>query len=265
MIGESGGADWDDLNRELGAWQAEGLTATFWWRDDDAAEVTDALEKMFEISDSTETPLALAVIPARAGSRLRDRLSRRPRVRVLQHGFAHHNHQPPKAKKSEFGAAREAGQAADELGRGFDLLSPWPSFLPVFVPPWNRMERRFMAVLPKIGLTGISCFRARPARFPQPGLFAVNSHIDIINSGPGGRRFIGPGAALQAIIDHLSSRRLGRVDREEPSGILSHHLDHGGDSWAFLQQIIILIGNHPAARWLEASEVFRPETGQETL
>ena len=55
--------DWPDLTRELDAWAEDGRTATFWWRDDDAVEVTPALEKLLQTADDAETPLSLAVIP----------------------------------------------------------------------------------------------------------------------------------------------------------------------------------------------------------
>ena len=255
-------AGWNDLIREFDAWQAEGWTATLWWRDDDATEVTGALEKMLEISDSTKTPLAVAVIPARAGSALRDRLSCHHRVDVLQHGFAHVNNEPEGGKKSEFGISRDAGQVNSEIRRGRDILSGWRPFLPVFVPPWNRIDTRFLDVLPALGFRGISCFNARQAHWPVPGLVGANTHIDIIQKRDGERRFIGVGPAISALVKHLSSRRLGLVDRREPSGMLSHHLDHDSESWLFLEHLFRLVGNHSATRWLTASEVFKGEIEQ---
>jgi len=252
----TGEAGWDDLTRELDAWLAEGLIATLWWRDDDATGVTDALNTMLEISENTETPIAMAVIPARAGNDLRNRIIRHKRADVLQHGFAHINHEPEGCKKSEFGAGRNIEQVQSELRQGRDMLSGWGSFLPVFVPPWNRMDSRLLEFLPKLGIRGISSFKARSAACPVPGLLGVNTHVDIIKSLDGGRYFIGVGPAIQAIIDHLSSRRLGHVDRDEPSGILTHHLDHNDASWRFLERVFRLVGGHPAGRWVSALEIF---------
>ncbi len=255
----TGWADWDDLISEFDAWQAQGRIATLWWRDDDATGVTGALENMLEISENTHTPLALAVIPARVGAALRDRLADHRGVGVLQHGFAHLNHEPDGGKKSEFGGSRNSGQVETDIAKGLEILSGWPAFLPVFVPPWNRMDRLFLGVLPKLGITAISGFKARSARNPVPGLLGVNSHVDIIRSRDGGRHFIGVGPALHAMVEHLSSRRRGRVDRDEPTGILTHHLDHDDEGWNFLKQVLGAVGNHPAAQWLSAADVFNPE------
>ncbi len=183
---------------------------------------------------------------------------------MLQHGFAHTNHQPEGSKKSEFGAGRDMVQVETEMRQGLEQLSEWDSFLPVFVPPWNRMDHRFLGVLAKLGIVGLSCFKARQVKNPASGVMSVNTHVDVIKSQGGGRHFIGVGPALEALIDHLSSRRLGRVDRDEPTGILSHHLDHGEDCWTFLEQLVRLITNHPAGRWLGATEIFNLSPEQET-
>ena len=82
----SGGVGSPDLERELDAWAAAGRTATLWWRDDDAAGATPALERLLALADELATPLALAVIPARADRSLRHLLARSRRVVVLQHG-----------------------------------------------------------------------------------------------------------------------------------------------------------------------------------
>ncbi|HER26720.1 MAG TPA: hypothetical protein ENI69_06390, partial [Rhodospirillales bacterium] len=241
MNEEASRTNWHDLVVELDAWQAEGGIATLWWRDDDAAQVTNALEKMLTISEDSKTPLALAVIPAAAGVDLKRRLAGHAQTHILQHGLAHKNHQPVGGKKSEFGDSRHLHQVQSDLSEGRDVLSAWHNVLPVFVPPWNRMENRFLDLLPKLGFTGVSCFKARRSRLPVPGLLAVNSHVDLIQSRDGNRRFIGTGAALQATIDHLSSRRRGRVDRDEPTGILTHHLDHDDGAWRFVERFLAVI------------------------
>jgi len=258
-------AGWDDLSRELDAWMVEGRVATLWWRDDDAIKVTGALETMLEICKNTRTPLAVAVIPAHAENELRQRIVRCEGVCVLQHGFAHANHEPEGSKKSEFGVLRETGSVESELRQGHERFADWETFVPVFVPPWNRIDDRFLDLLPRLGVIGISTFKARKARYSVPGLQAANCHVDIIESKNGARCFIGVGAALRALIDHLSSRRLGRVDRGEPSGILTHHLDHDEESWTFMEQLLNLIANHPAGRWLGAKEVFINPSQHETV
>ena len=51
------------LLRELDRWDAEGLTATIWWRDDDLQRPTPALEPLLAMAEATEWVPGLAVVP----------------------------------------------------------------------------------------------------------------------------------------------------------------------------------------------------------
>src|SRR5215470_6504094 len=84
--------DWSDFTAELDRWAAAGLPATFWWRDDDAVDVSPALERLLDLSRDRAAPLALAVIPATARPALAVRLAPEVAATVMQHGFAHRNH-----------------------------------------------------------------------------------------------------------------------------------------------------------------------------
>ena len=55
---------WTDLLDEAARWREAGRTAELWWRDDDAADVGPALERLLAIHRDSGVPLALAVVPA---------------------------------------------------------------------------------------------------------------------------------------------------------------------------------------------------------
>jgi hypothetical protein len=55
---------WRWLGEELERWAEVGQSAQFWWRDDDACDNGDALERLLRISRQRQIPLALAVIPS---------------------------------------------------------------------------------------------------------------------------------------------------------------------------------------------------------
>ena len=135
---------WDRLERELDAWAAERRQATLWWRDDDAVAATPSLDRLLRLSERHGIPVALAVIPALAEQGLADALAQVGPVTVLQHGFAHRNHAPPGMRALECGGAPPLGQVAAELRRGRDRLALLfgARFLPVLVPPWNRIDPR---------------------------------------------------------------------------------------------------------------------------
>ena len=134
-------ADWDDLARELDAWRASGRAATLWWRDDDASRMTGELERLLDLSQETDTPLAVAVVPRDAETGLGESLERRPLASVLQHGYAHRNHAPPGARKSELGPGRTIEAMLGELARGRHGPGRSPTSLPVPAAPWHRWDR----------------------------------------------------------------------------------------------------------------------------
>lgn len=145
---------WDPLRRELDRWQAAGRVARFWLRDDDAVEPTLALEMLMALAGENEVPLMLAVIPGLTGEALAVRLGEEADVAVAVHGWSHKNHAGLKAKKQELGGERPTEVVLDELGEGFRLLERLhpARFLPVLVPPWNRIDAALIPALPALGL-----------------------------------------------------------------------------------------------------------------
>jgi peptidoglycan/xylan/chitin deacetylase (PgdA/CDA1 family) len=246
-------AGWEDLGAELDAWAAGGRMATLWWRDDDAVAPTPALEAQFEIAGST--PLALAVIPAETGPALADLLWHRPGVSVLQHGWAHVDHSLPGSRKMEYGPDRPSGEALAELAAGQARLRALfgARFLPVLVPPWNRIAPDLLARLAEAGFAGVSTLGPRRT---VAGLTEVNVHADLVDWSAGG--FVGEGRALGQIVAHLAARRAGRVDADEPTGIMTHHLVQDAPTGAFLRRLCAATHAHPAARWLAAAAAFDP-------
>src|SRR5690242_14415432 len=159
---------WPDLMAELDRWQEAGKVATLWWRDDDAVSPTERLGRLLSIGSGV--PVSLAVIPAVAELGLAERLAeyrsaRAANVAVLQHGWRHLNHSGA-GKKSEFPAARPSADVVFDLSAGRTrLIEVFGSrALPILVPPWNRFDEGFLALLRRSGLTGIS--RGRPRRSP---------------------------------------------------------------------------------------------------
>lgn len=252
--------DWiEGLYRELDEWNDAGVEATLWWRDDDAQAPSAALERVIGLAQTYAAPVALAVIPQHMAAALAGRVRRSgpQSVAVLQHGFSHHNHAPPGEKKMELGHHRPPAEVHSQLAAGFAALESAfeAQFVPVLTPPWNRIAPGLLEGLAGTGFTGLSTFGPRHAMLPGPGLCAVNTHVDIID-WKRHKRFVGAPRAAEGLVAHLSGRRLGRFDREEPTGLLTHHLVHDRACWDFLGQLLAALDDHPAVRWLRAAEVF---------
>ncbi len=209
-------------------------------------------------------PLTLAVIPARAGMALWERLESERHVRMFQHGWSHANHAPEGERTMELGAHRPTRIVMEELDKGRDnmeLVGSW-QFLPVVVPPWNRIDPKIVRQLFRCGFDGLSGSGPRPwpdrrRKSPADRIGIVNVHIDIFRWRPRAR-FIGTGAALGQAVAHLTARRLGTVDPDEPTGLMTHHLQHDAGCWRFIERFLSVTATHPAGRWLSAEDLFWP-------
>lgn len=250
---------WAALDAELDLWRASGTEVTLWWRDDDAVEPTKALDRLTDLAQRFRVPLALAVVPAGAGSALATYLADRDQVQVVQHGWAHCNHAQPPAKASEFPATRPVAQVTEDLAQGYRHLRALfgSRAVPLFVPPWNRIDDAWLPLAQAVGLRAISTFAPRTVR-RQDGLIRVNTHVDPI-AWKRGRLFQGCEKCLSMLVGHLAARRLRQVDPLEPTGFLTHHLVHSPDLWDFIELLLIRLSGDPIVRFCDPASLLLDE------
>ena len=267
------GADWPDLVAEFDHWGEAGQVARLWWRDDDTVAPTPRLGSLLRLAG--DVPLALAVIPAEADLELSGFLEATtptlpspaggggfgrgqmtPQVAVMQHGWRHANHAAAGMKKSEFPPGRPAEAVARDLAQGHVRLLKLfgPRALPVLVPPWNRFDAGFVSLLTKLGIVGLSSMASRKAPPLPAGLVRMDVHVDLV-AWKDGRRFIGSGAALGELIEHLRAWRLASAEPATPIGILTHHLVMDAATAGFLDRLTATIARHQAARWMSPAEL----------
>ena len=246
-------ASWRALAEEAARWRDSGRVADVWWRDDDAADQTAALDRLIALHRETAAPLALAVVPAHATRALAERLVDQAALDVLQHGYAHVNHAPPMEKNAELGLHRPAMIVLGDLGTGWlaleRLLGSRP--LPVLVPPWNRIAPGLVATLPEIGFRGLSTFGSR-RRPSLRGLVEVNTHVDLLD-WHGHHGFVGEETALAALVNALATARTAAA---EPVGVLSHHLAMDAEAWDFLRSMWEKVQMMPGLHVRPARELF---------
>ncbi|ACS60111.1 conserved hypothetical protein (plasmid) [Rhizobium leguminosarum bv. trifolii WSM1325] len=244
------GIAWDPLRRELDRWQAAGRVARFWLRDDDAVEPTLQLETLLALTGESGVPLMLAVIPGLTGEALAVRLGEETSVAVAVHGWSHTNHAGPQGKKQELAGDRPADVVLGELGEGFRLLQRLhpARFLPLLVPPWNRIDAALIPALPALGFAALSVYGRAKQDGPMP---LLNTHVDIIDwHGTRGGR--GEAELVAELVAELDDRFAGG---DEPLGVLTHHLVHDVAAWDFLSALFAVTTRHPAVRWSSASEL----------
>jgi hypothetical protein len=245
------GVAWERLTAELDRWPP--LGATFWWRDDDAGAAGPAFDRLLALAAAHAVPLALAVVPAwldeAVAAAIRDAP---PDLLVVQHGYAHRNHEPPapdgtRGRPAELGVARPVDAALAELAAGRARLAGLvPTRLrAALVPPWNRIAPAIRAALPSAGYQVLSTFGSRPAAVAGPGLHVLNCHVDPIR-WRAGKRFGGAAWTLDQVTAHLAARRGAAVDPAEPTGLLTHHRDLPPPAWACLDELLGRLRAHPA-------------------
>jgi peptidoglycan/xylan/chitin deacetylase (PgdA/CDA1 family) len=251
--------DFAPLVDVLGRYQDTGQIATLWWRDDDAAAPSPALDCLLALSARHDVPLALAVVPVKAEDGLGKALESAPAVAVLQHGYAHQNYAATGEKKIELGPQRPAQVIVGELATGSLRLEALfgRRALPVLVPPWNRLAPFLLPVLPELGYRGLSQFGPRARVTPVQQLRQVNCHVDPID-WRAGTGFIGPQKAVAALVAHLALRLQAGdgAAGSEPTGLMTHHAVHDEAMRRFLDGLLSLTRGHKAVRWLGAREVF---------
>jgi hypothetical protein len=248
---------WDRVRAELDIWAAEKRTAAFWWRDDDATDVSRELTAMLALARAHDVTIGVSAIPAKLTRRLVSYLGREAHVQVLVHGFAHLNHARPGQAKREFGGTRSLAEMTGDLTEGLRLARAafGREVLPVLVPPWNRIHPRAVAALPGLGYRGMSTWKPRPSPHPVSGLVQVNTHLDIIDWRRGkalkDERLI---AAL--LLRKLRWRRERRARAAEPLGLLTHHAFWTQAKERIIARLLDVTQGHPAVRWLEPQTAF---------
>jgi hypothetical protein len=259
-------AAWGRLAAELDRWAARG--ATFWWRDDDAGAAGTAFDRLLALAAAYATPLALAVVPAWLEEAVAAAIREGPAgLRVVQHGYAHRNHEPPasdgtRGRPAELGAARPLPAVLAELAAGWTQLTTLgPARLrPALVPPWNRIAPAVQAALPGAGYRVLSTFGPRPTASAAPGLLALNGHVDPIR-WRAGREFAGAAWMLDQVTNHLAARRMAEVDPTEPTGLLTHHRDLTPAAWACLDELLGRLRTHPVVAFPALDRLLGGEGG----
>jgi hypothetical protein len=242
-------ARWEEIEQELQLWAVARKTAQFWWRDDDAVAVTPALEQLVGLQQKFDVPLVLAVIPANLESGLADRVNPIQKIGIVQHGYAHINHAQTGEKTSEFPDSRDFDKMMTQIDDGWNRMSEFRNLEKVFVPPWNRVSPNVTAELLAREYTAVSTFTPRTAQ----GM--INAHADIIDWRRH-RGFAGDEKALENILLHLRGKRLGEFDQDEPTGLLSHHLDHDDGCWTFIDTFLGWTQDQQAVEWVSGDQLF---------
>jgi hypothetical protein len=143
-------------------------------------------------------------------------------------------------------------------GRRLLEVAMGQAFVPVLVPPWNRIRDEYLPLAAKAGFSAVSTHGRRASRYVAPGVQALNIHSGPLVWDAGGARFAGAIAPLRSIVDHLRERRTGACDADEPTGYCTHHRITDPAAWRFSERLLEATVNHPGVRWISLQELIPP-------
>ena len=235
------------LSAELAAWRRAGKPVLLWWRDDDAIDVSPALERLLDLSARHGAPLALAVVPDRLSPELAPLINAHPAVSVLQHGLDHRSRRQEGRQPAQFADDETAADIAAAIAARMRRLAVFERRMPVYVPPWNAVQPQLIEALRSAGLK-LSAFDG----LGESG--QVDAHLDVLRWGAR-PRFRGAGRLMNRLARLLAQRRRQQL-WDRPVGLLTHHLDQDEPSWRFLDALFLRLGPASGCRWLAADQVF---------
>jgi hypothetical protein len=231
----------DELKRR----QDAGNPVELWLRDDDAIEPSAALSRFNTLTKAYSIPATLAVIPENTGEALVENLAPLSHLNIAVHGWSHNNYAPDTQKKQELGNHRSFELVLAELSDGFEVLSTSYAerFVPLLVPPWNRIADDLVAYLPGIGFTGLSTFgHEKPAAIRM-----INTHVDLIDwKGTRGGR--AADSLLGEFIENIRAT-------QKPIGFLTHHLVHDEAAWHFMENLFEATAILDGRLWVSSREI----------
>lgn len=214
--------------------------ATIFFRADDVAIPSARQDRLLKLFTRHSVPLCVAMIPAWMNATrweiIRRQVGDQHHLFAWhQHGWNHRNHEPA-GKKQEFGPAASLERKHEILIRGRDKLVAimGDQFLPVFTPPWNRLDAVTMTLLRQEGFRAISRFQGNALPAP-PGLPDFPVNVDLHT-----RREDDPQAGWAALLDELThALSSGTV------GFMLHHQRMNQAAFAFLDGLLAAIRCHP--------------------
>jgi len=227
-------AIWAAIRIETAIWRNSGHVPLLWWRDDDAQFDTPSLRRLLTLATTHDVPLMLAVIPVGDLRPLCGLLADLPLVTVAQHGVTHINVSAPDEPNDEFQVGTDIKTMAEAIASTNKRLSNFSAAVPVYVPPWNRVNENLSDA---VKLAGLQCLSAHRKQSSQNNLVkSLNVDLDLLTwkTEP---HFRGTLRVLWRFLVLLRKRRILKA-WHEPVGLLTHHLAHDEEAWNFLGEFL---------------------------
>ncbi|SFM93377.1 DUF2334 domain-containing protein [Thermodesulforhabdus norvegica] len=213
------------------------------FRADDVGAYSHAFKMLLNLFRFYEIPLALAVVPAWMSAKRTEMFRsfidlENPLWNWHQHGWRHVNWSRD-GKKAEFGNWRTKDQQWNDILKGKRKLEGLfrNSLVPVFTPPWNRLDLNTLGALQQLGFAAVSIDGPIPRGAKQSvRLKNFRIYIDLHT-----RKSENPGYAYDELMKNLENA----LTRKGNIGIMIHHKMMNHAAFEFLNYFLYLIRSIP--------------------
>lgn len=226
----------DDIGERLQEICHRHRGARLFFRADDIAIPSRRQDRLLSLFVRHETPLCAAIVPTWITADRWRRIcavvsDRHDLFAWHQHGFNHRNHQD-EGKKQEFGPGLELAAKRRYVVRGRQRLAAilGEHFLPVFTPPWNRLDPDTLQILREEGFVAISRYRGDRLLAP-PDLPDLACNVDLHT-----RREKSWGEGWPALLAELDQALASGL-----AGLMLHHNRMNETSFGFLDQLLPML------------------------
>ena len=226
----------DDIGERLEEICNRHRGARLFFRADDIAIPSRRQDRLLALFVRHQTPLCAAIVPVWLTADRWRRIcavvgDRHDLFAWHQHGFSHRNHQR-EGKKQEFGPDLDPAKKRRQIARGRQRLAAilGERFLPVFTPPWNRLDPETLDILRAEGFLAISRYRGDRLAAP-PGLPDLACNVDLHT-----RREESCTEGWTALLSELDQAMAGGL-----AGLMLHHNRMNEAAFGFLDLLLPLL------------------------
>lgn len=249
-------ANWQIRLEELVSQCAE-RTPKIFFRADNIGAGGSAFRILLALFNYYKIPLALAVVPAwmsikrletfRAYTNIED-----PLWDWHQHGWRHLNWNRGE-KKAEFSATRTREQQWNDILKGKKKLEQLfnTGFVPVFSPPWNRLDIITLGVLQQLDFSAVSM----DCPIPRGAKYSIRLKNFRIYLDLHARKTKNPEFAYDELLRDMEEA----LDQKGYVGIMINHQKMNLSAFDFLQQFLHLVRSDDRIKIVSFREMLRYE------
>ena len=234
-----------ELRSTLERWQADERGIEIFFRDDDVDEDEESLRRLLDIFVRRNVALNLAVIPGcLTDSAIRYLGGHRDTypdlIELNQHGWRHVNHER-EGRKCEFGISRTFSEQLSDIALGMAKMTSafGDSWVPVFVPPWNRCTEHTCRALDQSGFLVLSRDEDG-APVSGYGFREISISLDLY-------KWRG-GAAMRPVVEILQDLIL-QMAQPKWTGVMLHHKVMSDEAFSFVDLLLETLNQYRNIRY----------------